>query len=61
MCLPSGTTAPKSKSFWKPERGTRGNRAKKASGISDACTKGFQDKMLAKSVRIHGAMSVRPQ
>ena len=29
MCLPGGTTAPKSKSFWKPERGTRGNRAKK--------------------------------
>ena len=48
MCPPSGTTAPKSKSFWKPERGTRGSRAKKASEIPDACTKGFQDKMLAK-------------
>ena len=61
MCLPSGTTAPKSKSFWKPERGTRGNRAKKASEIPDACTKGFQDKMLAKSVRIREAENARLQ
>ena len=53
--------APLSKWFVYNERGTRGNRAKKASEISDACTKGFQDKMLAKSVRIHGAMNVRPQ
>lgn len=29
MCLPGGTTAPKSKSFWKPERGTRGKPDKK--------------------------------
>ena len=61
MCLPSGTTAPKSKSFRKPERGTRGNRAKKASEIPDACTKGFQDKMLAKSVRIREAENARLQ
>lgn len=49
MCPPSGTTAPKSKSFWNSEKGSRENRTnKKAPGKPDACTKGSQDKMLAK-------------
>ena len=31
MCLPGGTTAPKSKSFWNPEKGSRENRTNKKS------------------------------
>lgn len=61
MCLSGARPHPSPKVFGN-RKGVQGETGQeKAPEIPDACTKGFQDKMLAKSVRIHEAMNVRPQ
>ena len=51
MCLSGARPHPSPKVFGN-RKGVQGETGqKKASEIPDACTKGFQDKMLAKSIR----------